>query len=79
MKDTYRLLAKKLDDLPNGFPPTPDGAELDLLAKIFSPTEAELAAQLSEKPQTVEQVAIQIGPKADIKEIQNQLSLLQSI
>ena len=31
--DPYKLLAKCLDSLPNGYPPTPDGLELRLLAK----------------------------------------------
>ena len=33
----YKKLAERLDALPNGFPPTEDGAELRLLAKIFTP------------------------------------------
>jgi electron transport complex protein RnfB len=44
--DPYRLLATRLDELPNGFPPTADGAELRLLARIFTPEEAALAAGL---------------------------------
>ena len=44
--DPYKLLAERLDALPNGFPPTDDGTELRLLALIFTPEEAALAAQL---------------------------------
>ena len=42
----YRHLATRLNELPNGFPPAPDGAELRLLAYLFTPEEAALAAQL---------------------------------
>ena len=42
----YRLLAARLDELPNGFPATADGAELRLLAKLFTPEEAALVAGL---------------------------------
>jgi hypothetical protein len=42
----YRQLANRLNELPNGFPPAPDGAELRLLAYLFTPEEAALAAQL---------------------------------
>ena len=42
----YQTLAARLDALPNGFPPTANGAELRLLAKLFTPEEAALAATL---------------------------------
>jgi electron transport complex protein RnfB len=42
----YKRLAERLDTLPNGFPPTDDGIELKLLAKLFTPEEAELGSQL---------------------------------
>jgi hypothetical protein len=42
----YRQLTTRLNELPNGFPPAPDGAELRLLAYLFTPEEAALAAQL---------------------------------
>jgi ferredoxin len=60
----YKLLAERLDSLPNGFPPARDGAELRLLAKIFSPEEARLAAQLSPEPETPGQIAARIGGDA---------------
>lgn len=43
-EDVYRKLAKRLDSIPNGFPATQSGVELQLLAKIFAPEEARLAA-----------------------------------
>lgn len=42
-EDVYRRLARRLDTIPNGFPATESGVELRLLAKIFTPEEAELA------------------------------------
>ncbi|MBI9049416.1 MAG: 4Fe-4S binding protein [Anaerolineaceae bacterium] len=49
----YKALAQRLDDLPQGFPPTEDGSELRMLAYLFTPEEAALGAQLRmtlEKP-----------------------------
>jgi ferredoxin len=59
--DSYRRLAERLDALPNGFPPTQDGTELRLLAKIFTPEEAELAAQLRLTRETPPRIASRIG------------------
>jgi Na+-translocating ferredoxin:NAD+ oxidoreductase subunit B len=59
--DPYKELAVRLDTLPNGFPPTDNGAELRLLAKLFTPAEAELAAKLKLPLETAEQVAERLG------------------
>lgn len=59
--DAYRHLAQHLDRLPNGFPPTDDGRELRLLAKLFTPEEAELAAQLAPDLETADQIAARTG------------------
>jgi len=59
--DSFRLLARRLDELPNGFPPTADGAELRLLAKLFTPEEADLAASLRLTLETPGQIATRIG------------------
>ena len=53
----YQHLAERLNALPNGFPPTQDGAELRLLARLFSPEEASLAARLRLTPETPAQIA----------------------
>ena len=58
---SYKRLAEHLDALPNGFPPTEDGVELRLLAKLFTPDEAALAAQLRLTLETVPQIAARIG------------------
>ncbi|MBN1574593.1 MAG: 4Fe-4S binding protein [Deltaproteobacteria bacterium] len=57
MDDVYRRLAKRLDELPNGFPETESGVELRILKKIFSPEEAETALLLSPLPETAEAIA----------------------
>jgi ferredoxin len=56
----YRRLAERLDALPNGFPPTDDGAELRLLAKLFTPEEADLAAQLRLTLETPAEIAARL-------------------
>jgi Na+-translocating ferredoxin:NAD+ oxidoreductase subunit B len=58
---SYKQLAERLNSLPNGFPATDDGRELKLLAKIFTPEEAELAAQLSPALESVEEIAARTG------------------
>jgi Pyruvate/2-oxoacid:ferredoxin oxidoreductase delta subunit len=45
--DPYQKLAERLDQIPNGFPKTPSGVELKLLAKLFTREEAALASTLS--------------------------------
>jgi Na+-translocating ferredoxin:NAD+ oxidoreductase subunit B len=57
----YKHLAERLNALPNGFPPTSDGSELRLLAKLFTPEEADLATQLRLTPETPSQVAERIS------------------
>ena len=61
MAESYRLLAERLDGLPNGFPLTEDGAELRLLAKLFTSEEAELTAQLRLTLETAAQIAERTG------------------
>lgn len=63
MDERYQQLAKRLDELPNGFPATDDGVELRLLAKLFSPQEAALASQLRLTLETAQQIAERIGGK----------------
>ena len=60
----YKHLAETLNALPNGFPPTDDGRELKMLAKLFTPEEAEVAAQLTPSLETVEEFAARTGGDA---------------
>ncbi|MFH1673776.1 MAG: 4Fe-4S binding protein [Pseudomonadota bacterium] len=50
-KDIYQRLARHLDDLPGGFPPTASGVELRILRRLFTPEEAGLALHLSLIPE----------------------------
>ena len=73
---TYRRLADRLNALPNGFPPAPDGAELRLLAKLYTPEEAALAAQLRLTRETARQIAARLGgdPQALRKQLKSMAS-----
>jgi electron transport complex protein RnfB len=64
-ENAYKLLAERLDQLPNGFPSTPEGLELALLAKLFTPDEAYLASQLRLTLESVEQIANRLGRVAE--------------
>jgi ferredoxin len=57
----YQALADRLDSLPQGFPSAENGSHLRLLAHLFSPTEAALAAQLSPQLESVKELHIRIG------------------
>jgi len=69
--DPYRLLAQRLDSLPNGFPATEDGVELRLLAHLYTPDEASLAAQLRLTLETPEQLSERLG--GDVKALRTTL------
>jgi ferredoxin len=74
MDPNYRALADRLNALPNGFPPTDDGRELKLLAKLYTPEEAGLAAQLMPSLETTEEIAARTGREA--AEVRNQLKAM---
>jgi electron transport complex protein RnfB len=70
MSDVYRRLAKKLDDLPNGFPATESGVEIEILKKIYTPEEAEMALKIRPVPETVEAIAQRLGkPVSEMQSI----------
>ncbi len=55
--EIYRRLARHLDNLPGGFPPTDSGVELRILKRLFTPQEAELALYLTLLPEEPRVVA----------------------
>jgi hypothetical protein len=55
--DPYEALAKVLDNIPNGFPATNDGAHLKILKWIYEPEEAELASKLKLSGETLEKLS----------------------
>jgi len=59
--EIYHKLAKVLDSLPNGFPATPDGVEIKLLKKVFTPDEAELFCDLKLSFEAAPQIAQRTG------------------
>jgi ferredoxin len=59
--DVFHRLALTLDALPNRFPSTASGIELRLLAKLFTPEEAELACRLRLEPESAAAVAARVG------------------
>ena len=69
MTDVYKRLAKKLDDLPNGFPSTESEVELKILQKIFTPEDAELALKIRPIPETAAQIGERLGKSADEMEM----------
>ena len=60
-EDVYRRLAQTLDATPQGFPATESGVELRLLAKIFAPEEAALAAVMRPKWEPAASIAARAG------------------
>lgn len=63
--EIYHRVAKVLDALPNGFASTPDGLEIKLLKKVFTPDEAELFCDLKPGLETVAQIAQRTGRALD--------------
>ncbi len=51
--DAYKALAIKLDSFPQGYPETETGKELEILAYLFTPEEANLASHASLECQTL--------------------------
>ena len=63
--DVYRRLARHLDTLPSGFPPTRSGVELRILQRLFTPEEAEVASHLTLIPEEARVVARRCGLPLD--------------
>ncbi|MGV7929530.1 MAG: ATP-binding protein [Spirochaetota bacterium] len=59
--DIYARLAETLDSLPNGFPRSQSGIELQLLRKIFEPDEAGLFCDLKLKKETPAEISRRTG------------------
>jgi ferredoxin len=76
MEDTspFQRLAKNLDSLPNGFPPAEDDSHLRLLACLFTPAEAALAAELTPTVETPAAIAARL--EADASSLRPQLKAM---
>jgi electron transport complex protein RnfB len=65
--DAYEKLAHALDLLPGGFPRTESGVELQILKKIFSPEEAEVASAMTGTSEAIDVIAERSDlPREDI-------------
>jgi Na+-translocating ferredoxin:NAD+ oxidoreductase subunit B len=72
----YQRLAKHLDELPGGFPPAPDGIELRILRRLFTPQQAELAVHLTLIPEEAKVIARRAGiSEAEAEERLAQMAL----
>lgn len=69
--EIYKRLAKRLDELPNRFPPTQSGIEFVMLAKVFTPEEAVLACAMHLKAEPASAIAEHAG--VDPKETRDTL------
>jgi electron transport complex protein RnfB len=70
MTDIYQRLAKRLDELPQGYPATDSGVELKILQKLFTPEDAEMALKMKALPETAEQIAERLGkPVAHMRSV----------
>ena len=61
MKNIYKQLARHLDQIPNGYPETESGVELQILQKLFTREEAELACAMSLEPLSTKVIAERAG------------------
>jgi electron transport complex protein RnfB len=59
--NAYVVLAKRLDEMPQGYPATEDGIELKLLEYLFSVEEAALASKLRVALESSSEVSQRIG------------------
>lgn len=68
MDRVYKNLALRLDEIPNGFPPTESGVELKLLAKLFTPEEAKIASLMSMEYQDAKTISTMAKlPETEVK------------
>ncbi|MGV8073555.1 MAG: ATP-binding protein [Syntrophobacteraceae bacterium] len=59
--DSYEKLMEKLVNLPFRSPRTESKVEIEILKRLMTPEEAEIACNLSPKPQTAETIAQRMG------------------
>ena len=59
--DVYSRLREFLHSFPGGYPSTPDGVEIKVLKKLFSPEDAELFLSLKKEPEERGAIAKRLG------------------
>ena len=67
-REVYQRLARQLDGLAIGFPATQSGVELELLARVFAPEEAALAALMGPVPEPLGAIALRAGVAGEAAE-----------
>ena len=65
-ESVYRKLAEHLDKLPGGFEPSETGADIQLLMRLFTPEQAELATYLSLDREDAHAISIKAGLTYDV-------------
>jgi len=70
-EDVYTRLREFMDKMPIGYPETPDGVEIKILKKLYTPEEAELTMKLKTEPEEVPAAAKRLG--VDEKELAGKL------
>jgi NAD-dependent dihydropyrimidine dehydrogenase PreA subunit len=71
-RESYQKLASALDKLPNGFPKTDSGVEIEILRRLFKPNEAELASILTREMEPSSEIARRV--KLNELEVERMLS-----
>ncbi len=75
MSDTpYLKLREFLDQFPIGYPETESGVEIEILKRLFTEEEAELAVKLTPFPEQASQIAERAG--VDEKELEEKLEAM---
>lgn len=70
MDAVYKKLAVHLDNMPGGFPATESGVEIRILKRLFTPTEAEAALNLSLMLEPAAAIAARMGqPEAETSQM----------
>jgi len=59
--DVYARLRESLDNMPGGFPEAPDGLEIRVLKKLFTPEQAGIYVSLSKEPEDAAAIAGRAG------------------
>ena len=65
MSAVYQKLREFLDQFPLGFPASPSGLEIEILKRLFTPEEAEIAVLLTPIPEEAAPIAARAGRSAD--------------
>ena len=65
-ENIYKKLAEHLDQLPDGFPPSSTGADIQLLKRLFTPEHAALAVNLSLDREDAQTIAQKTGLSIEV-------------